>query len=290
MSATQVPVAIFLARPTAMYHSLGADDSLPVISTNEGRGQSLKTVPALMEHLSTARWRAWMYPEGAHELEKELEHAFGQAVMSVAYAYLFQKEMRSETLKMFSRGLPLWQRLLMPTLGAGLVNTMNERLRLEGGIRGNMKTIEKTFGLVERLLSDGRAYLCGDSISAADITFAGLAFPVLLPEETADVFVEYDPRLLPRGYVEVIKSLRSRGGGAFALRLYRNKRTRKGSPVTPLRSSRRGRSFTLKKNVNSPLHNLCSQRGDRRATVTHPRHVEPQMPLTPPKHRASFAA
>lgn len=32
-----------------------------------------------------------MYPEGAHELEKELEHAFGQAVMSVAYAYLFQK-------------------------------------------------------------------------------------------------------------------------------------------------------------------------------------------------------
>lgn len=55
------------------------------------------------------------------------------------------------------------------------------------------------------MLSDGRAYLCGDSISAADITFAALAFPVLLPEETADVFVEYDPRLLPRGYVEIIK-------------------------------------------------------------------------------------
>ncbi|CAM9592135.1 unnamed protein product, partial [Ectocarpus sp. 8 AP-2014] len=109
-----------------------------------------------------------MYPEGAHELEKELEHVFGQAVMSVAYAYLFQKEMRRETIKMFSRGLPLWQRLLMPTLGVGLVNTMNERLRLEGGIRSNMKTIEKTFGLVERLLSDGRAYLCGNSMSAAD--------------------------------------------------------------------------------------------------------------------------
>ncbi|CAB1110646.1 unnamed protein product [Ectocarpus sp. CCAP 1310/34] len=273
-----------------MYHSLGADDSLPVISTNEGRGESLKTVPALMEHLSTARWRAWMYPEGAHELEKELEQAFGQAVMRVVYAYLFQEGMRSKTIKMFSRGLPLWQRLLMPTLGVGLVNTMNNRLRLEGGIRSNMKIIEKTFGLVERLLSDGRAYLCGDSISAADITFAALAFPVLLPEETADVFVEYDPRLLPRGYVEVIKSLRFREGGAFALRLYRNKRTRKGSPVTPLRSSRRGRSFTLKKNVNSPLHNLSSRRGDRRATVTHPRHVELQMPLTPPKHRASFAA
>lgn len=48
MSVIQVPVAIFLARPTAMYHSLGAGDSLPVISTNEGRGEILKTVPALM--------------------------------------------------------------------------------------------------------------------------------------------------------------------------------------------------------------------------------------------------
>lgn len=55
------------------------------------------------------------------------------------------------------------------------------------------------------MLSDGRAYLCGDSISAADIAFAALAFPVLLPEETADIFLPYDPRSLPREYVEIIK-------------------------------------------------------------------------------------
>lgn len=39
----------------------------------------------------------------------------------------------------------------------------------------------------------------------ADVTFASLAFPVILPDETADVFVAYDPRSLPRGYVETIK-------------------------------------------------------------------------------------
>lgn len=59
--------------------------------------------------------------------------------------------------------------------------------------------------LVENILSDGRRYLCGDSISAADIAFASMAFPVILPEETASVFVAYDPRSLPRGYVEIIK-------------------------------------------------------------------------------------
>lgn len=39
----------------------------------------------------------------------------------------------------------------------------------------------------------------------ADIAFASLAFPVILPEETDSVFVAYDPRSLPRGYVETIK-------------------------------------------------------------------------------------
>lgn len=59
--------------------------------------------------------------------------------------------------------------------------------------------------LVESIMSDGRLYLCGDSISAADIAFASLAFPLILPEETAGIFVSYDPRSLPRGYVELIK-------------------------------------------------------------------------------------
>lgn len=42
----QVPVAVFLARPTALYHSLGASERLPIVSTSEGRG-GLQTVPAL---------------------------------------------------------------------------------------------------------------------------------------------------------------------------------------------------------------------------------------------------
>lgn len=46
---------------------------------------------AFLEHLSKARWRAWMYPEGAHELETKFELEFGAAAMGVAFAYLCQK-------------------------------------------------------------------------------------------------------------------------------------------------------------------------------------------------------
>ncbi|CAM9421047.1 unnamed protein product, partial [Laminaria digitata] len=121
--------------------------------------------------------------------------------------------------------------------------------------------------MIEDILSDGRLYLCGDSISAADIAFASFAFPVILPDQTDGIFVSYNPRSLPRGYVETIKRLRARTGGAFALRLYSQKRSRE-TQATTSRSPRRGRSFTLKKNVNSPTHALNNGRGGRRATIT----------------------
>lgn len=47
---------------------------------------------------------------------------------------------------MFSRGLPLWQKLVVRALGAGMVSTMNERLMLTEKLSANMKIVERTFG------------------------------------------------------------------------------------------------------------------------------------------------
>ncbi|CAM9420972.1 unnamed protein product, partial [Laminaria digitata] len=144
----EVSVSIFATRATAMFHSLGASEKLPLISTSEGHGGT-RDPAVLVERLSKARWRAWMYPEGARELELKLENDFARAAMHVAYAYLFQKDMwRETTMEMLSRGLPWWQRLLMPTLGVGAVsavNDMNGRARLTEEMPGNMRIVERTF-------------------------------------------------------------------------------------------------------------------------------------------------
>lgn len=58
--------------------------------------------------------------------------------------------MRRETIEMFSRGLPLWQRLLVPTLVPGVVCAMEERFRLKEEMSANMKVIEKTFRQVDK--------------------------------------------------------------------------------------------------------------------------------------------
>ena len=43
--------------------------------------------------------------------------------------------------------------------------------------------VQRTFDAVAARLDDGRRYLCGDAFTAADLAFAALAAPVLVPPE-----------------------------------------------------------------------------------------------------------
>jgi glutathione S-transferase len=71
-------------------------------------------------------------------------------------------------------------------------------------------------------LSTGRRYLVGDRFTAADLTFAALAAPVLLPEECHAV----QPALeeVPAAMREEILFLRDSDAGQFALRLFEQER------------------------------------------------------------------
>lgn len=81
------------------------------------------------------------------------------------------------------------------------------------------------------------------------------------------------PCLHPSQTPGTLNRFRACEAGSFALRLYRNKRSKQ---VRSPKNHRRGRSFTLKKNVNSPTHPLHKGRtGDTRATVTGGRPIAP---------------
>ena len=43
--------------------------------------------------------------------------------------------------------------------------------------------VQRTFDAVAARLDDGRRYLCGDAFTAADLAFAALAAPALVPPE-----------------------------------------------------------------------------------------------------------
>jgi len=71
-------------------------------------------------------------------------------------------------------------------------------------------------------LSDGREFLVGRVFTAADLSFASLAAPVLVPFEYGASLPSLEE--LPAAVVELASEFRATAAGDFGLRLYRDHR------------------------------------------------------------------
>ena len=80
------------------------------------------------------------------------------------------------------------------------------------------------FDDVDARLADGRPYLCGDRITAADVTFASLAAPIIDLSDVRPGPVPDDA--LPKAFREGRVQFRTRRSGAWVARLIRDDRPR----------------------------------------------------------------
>ena len=89
--------------------------------------------------------------------------------------------------------------------------------------------IRNTFKKVDDQLADGRKYLTGDKITLADIAFAAVSSPLILPEECGSVM----PRInqVPDAYRKLIEELRRTRAGQFILDIYQEDRPPKRLPA-----------------------------------------------------------
>jgi glutathione S-transferase len=92
----------------------------------------------------------------------------------------------------------------------------------DAGAERSLEYIEGVFATVDELLSDGRSYLVGEDFGAADLTFAALAAPVLLPENYGSPLPSLDE--VPAELKAQIEAFRATPAGAFGLRMYRQHR------------------------------------------------------------------
>lgn len=87
------------------------------------------------------------------------------------------------------------------------------------------KAVTTVRGIFERVgaaLADGREFLVGSRFTAADLTFAALAAPVLMPPKHPSFGSNLDDA--PGALRELMTSLRATPAGAYVLRMYREHR------------------------------------------------------------------
>ncbi len=92
----------------------------------------------------------------------------------------------------------------------------------DDGAERSLGYVRSVFATVDELLSDGRSYLVGKKFGAADLTFASLAAPVLLPRNYGSPLPSLGE--VPGELLTQIEDFRSSPAGDFALRIYRDHR------------------------------------------------------------------
>jgi glutathione S-transferase len=183
----------------------------------------------ILVHADAACGGGLLYPRDTalrseiHALEERFNTELGPHTRRWAYAQLLPHARLLRSL--WSRGVPRVEASMVPVIAplARLLVRKAYKITPESAQR-SLERVRGIFRNVDERLSDGRRFLAGGRFSAADLTFAALAAPVLLPVECRAVQPTLDE--VPAGMREEIARLRATEAGRFALRLFAQERGR----------------------------------------------------------------
>jgi glutathione S-transferase len=171
-----------------------------------------------------ARGGLGLYPSDAPEV-RELERSFDERLGPHGRRWMYDSIRGDNSLvgKYGLAGVPAWERRAVP-IAFPLVRRVIDRyfkITPESAAR-SLEISREVFDSVGERLSDGRPYLAGERFTAADLTFAALSAPLLVPPEYGVPLPQ--PEELPDAMAAVIRELRAHPAGVFALGLYRRER------------------------------------------------------------------
>jgi glutathione S-transferase len=126
-------------------------------------------------------------------------------------------------MKYATAGVPAWERRALPLAYPLMAKVIDRVLDIEPEtVAESEREFRVLLDEVGERLSDGRRYLVGDGFTAADLTFAALAAPVVVPPEYSVALPTPDE--LPRRMADAVLELREHPAGAHALAMFRTER------------------------------------------------------------------
>ncbi len=173
------------------------------------------------------RGRPSLYPDDAalrreaEALEDTFDEELGPATRRLVYHLILPH--RTIALALLGALAPRGERFALAAGFPAIRALMRKGMRIDDkGAARARETIVRVLAAVGERLKDGRAYLVGDRFGAADLTFAALAAPVLLPPGYGAPVPGMEE--LPPELRELVTRMRETRAGAFALETYRRHR------------------------------------------------------------------
>jgi len=162
-------------------------------------------------------------------LEDRFDEVLGPHTRRLAYHYALDD--RKVALDLVRAEGPLWQRRLIGPLFPLVKAVMKRAMRIDdAGVERSRRRIDEVFADVSTRL-DGRRFLVGDRFTAADLTFAALAAPVIVPDGYGARLPRIDE--VSHAFQDTIGRLRATVAGQYALRMYATERRRQATAPPP---------------------------------------------------------
>jgi glutathione S-transferase len=163
------------------------------------------------------------------ELSRRFDERLGPAGRRLIYVRMF--EQRRLMLRINNQGVPRWEDVAVRGGLPLAKRVIGASLGIEPGVEaGDERIVWEELDHVAELLSDGRPYLTGDRFTAADLTFASLAAPVVVPPRYGVPLPALEE--LDAVTAELVLRARAHPAGEFALRMVAEQRdARVAAPV-----------------------------------------------------------
>jgi glutathione S-transferase len=203
----------------------GGGRTVPVLVTDQGDVLADSTIILRWTDTQVAPEQR-LYPEGdlgagAASLETWLDDGLGPD--GRLWMYHETLPVVDELEQWALAGVPPWERRLFrlsrPVVGVAIRRYLGVD---EAGASAALERIRSVFDSIAERLTDGRRFLLGDCFTAADLTFAALAAPMLLPVGYGSPLPP--PEAMPDALASEVRRLRAHPAGKFADRLYAEQR------------------------------------------------------------------
>jgi glutathione S-transferase len=155
------------------------------------------------------------------DLEELFDTRLGPHTRRLAYYHLLRD--RALFLRSVLTGVGRGERVVFTTLAPVMAFLMRRGMNITPvSAERSLDRIREVFAEVGERLADGRSYLVGEAFTAADLTFASLAAPAVLPRNYGSPLPTLDE--LPGDMLMVVEECRATPAGEFALKINRDHR------------------------------------------------------------------